>query len=127
MSTDILVRQNEKDRMIQEGHTISPIVNISETDAEFILEVEMVGLSKDDIEIQLTGKELKIKGKRPSCDMPKKYQPLLTEREPYAYSRTFLVDAEVQKDKIEAKYENGLLTLRLPKGEKALPRKIKIT
>lgn len=126
MSTDTLVRQNEKDRMAQEGHTISPRVNISETDVEFILEVEMVGLSKDDIDVQLTGKELKIKGNRSSHDISKKYHPLLTEREPYSYSRTFVLDVEIQKEKIEAKYENGLLTLRLPKGEKALPRKIKI-
>ena len=127
MSTDALVRQNEKDRMIQEGHTISPRVNISETDGEFILEAEMVGLNKDDIEVQLTGKELKIRGNRPNCDVLKKYQPLLVEREPFAYSRTFIIDYEIQRNKIEAKYENGLLTLKLSKGEKALPRKIKIT
>lgn len=127
LSTNTLIRQNEKDRMMQEGHTISPIVNISEADAEFVLEVEMAGLNKDDIEIQLTGKELKIIGKRPDCDIPKKYQALLTEREPFDYSRTFIIDYEVQRDKIDAKYDNGLLTLRIPKGEKALPKKIKIT
>lgn len=127
MSTDMLIRQNEKERMICEGHTVSPLVNIFETDKNFILEIEMVDLNKDDIDIQLNGKELKIRGKRSSCDTQKDYRPLLVERDPYEYSRTFIVNTDIQRDKIDAKYLNGLLTLKLEKSEKSLPKKIKVT
>lgn len=125
MSTNILLKQNEKNRMLQEGHTISPAVNVSELEKEFLIEIEMVDLKKENIDVQFSGKELTIRGKRQN-DIQKKYAPLLLEREPYEYFRTFMIDYEIQKDKIDAKYENGVLTLKLLKGEKALPKKIKI-
>lgn len=126
MLTDTLVKENEKNRMVQEDYTISPRVNILEGDMDFTLEIEMPNLNKDLIEIELAGKELKIVGKKQSFNDLQKYKPILVERTPFSYKRVFIVDAEIKRDKIQANYENGLLVLKLPKPAKSLPKKIQI-
>jgi HSP20 family protein len=109
-----------------EPRVIQPRVNIHEKDNEVILEAEMVGLAKEDIGLELKGSELTIKGRRRECIPPKGYTALHRERCPLEYIRTFVLGEEVDKDKIDAKYENGLLRVALAKSSKALPKKIEI-
>ncbi len=105
----------------------TPYVNIRETDKEVILEAEMPGLEKGDLELEVRGDELTITGKRQNRqDTPKNWTPLVKEIETCDYTRTFMLSGDLEKEKINAKYENGVLTLAIPKSEKVQPKRIPI-
>jgi len=107
---------------------IQPLVNIREEDKEVILEAEMVGLTKNDISLDLKGNELTLRGKAGRVDdaVPKGYTLIHKERCPLEYVRTFVVGDNIDKNKIDAQYENGILRVKLTKSEVAQPKKIEI-
>jgi HSP20 family protein len=103
---------------------ITPPANVSMTDNEYVLEVEMPGVNKDGLEITVEGNELTIIGRR-SLDLPE--GELYYSETPLAdYRRVFELGPDVDTSKISAKLEQGVLTLRLPKSEKAKPKKIEV-
>lgn len=105
---------------------IQPLVNIKETDKEVVLEAEMVGLSKEDINLELKNEELIISGKSRPEDPPKGYTSFYCERCPLEYTRSFMLGDNIDKGKIEAEYEQGVLKVILQKTETAHPKKIEI-
>ncbi|RKY32522.1 MAG: Hsp20/alpha crystallin family protein [Candidatus Omnitrophota bacterium] len=117
-------------RKVQEyqPRVIQPLVNIREEEKEIILEAEMAGLTKDDISLDLKGNELTLKGKSGRGDgtIPKGYTVVHKERCPLEYIRTFIIGEEIDKNRIDAQYENGILKVRLAKSEAAQPKKVEI-
>ncbi|HPN73019.1 MAG TPA: Hsp20/alpha crystallin family protein [Candidatus Omnitrophota bacterium] len=109
------------------GRIISPVVSIKETEKEVVIEAEMTGLSKEDISLEVKGDELTLRGLRKGCDEPSGYTALWRERCPFEYARTFILGDEVRRDGINARYENGVLSVTVPKAEKVQPKKIQIT
>jgi len=111
-----------------EPRVIQPLVNIYETDKEVILEAEMTGLTKEDIGLELKENELTIKGKIRESDetTPKGYTVIHRERCPLEYIRTFIIGDEIDKSKIDAQYENGILRVKLSKSDEAQPKRIEI-
>ncbi len=105
---------------------IAPVVSVKETDKEVVLEAEMIGLKKDDISVHVEGDELVIRGSRSSEAVPKGYDAIYRERCPYRYERRFFLEEDVDRDKINARYDKGILRLTLGKNEKNRPRKISI-
>jgi len=118
---------NRKERQCQ-PQVIQPLVNIQEEEKTVVLEAEMVGLTKDDISLELKGDELTLRGKAGRADdaVPKGYTVVHKERCPLEYIRTFLIGDDIDKTKIDAKYDNGILKVTLYKVEKAKPKKIEI-
>ncbi|MCX7927704.1 MAG: Hsp20/alpha crystallin family protein [Candidatus Omnitrophica bacterium] len=114
-----------KDEQVSE-RIVQPLVNVRQTDKEVILEAEMVGLNKEDISIELQDDELIIKGKPKSCEPPKGYTVIHRERCPYEYMRKFILGNMIDKEKIEAQYENGILKVTLQKVASSIPKKIEI-
>ncbi|HTL71045.1 MAG TPA: Hsp20/alpha crystallin family protein [Candidatus Eisenbacteria bacterium] len=104
---------------------VVPSVDIFESEKEVVLEVEMAGATKETIHTAIEGDTLEITGRTAAQDLSKDYTPLYTERQKLQYRRSFVLGA-VQKDKIRAQYENGLLRLTLPKVEKPKPKIIAI-
>ncbi len=105
---------------------ISPLTNIIEKEKEVILEAEMVGLTREDIDLELNGNDLTIVGKQRGNGVPVGYSTLYRERGPIEYRRSFTLGSMVKKESINAKYENGVLKLTLPKVEETQPKKLKI-
>lgn len=114
-------RSEERPKM-----TIAPLVSIHESERDIILEAEMVGLKKEDVKLEVKGDELTISGVRNEPEIGKDYTAIYKERWPYEYSRTFVLGNEVDKEKISAKYDKGVLTLTIPKSEESQPKKIEI-
>ena len=112
----------EKER----SRVIAPLTNVVEKEKEVILEAEMVGLTRDDIELELNGNDLTIVGKQNGNGVPEGYKALYRERYPFEYRRRFTLGSMVKKESINAKYENGVLKLILPKVEETQPMKLKI-
>ncbi len=121
----LIKRQRQEE---SQPRVIQPLVNIREEDKEVILEAEMVGLTKDDISLDLKGNELTLRGKSGRADnvIPKGYTVVHRERCPLEYVRTFVLGEEIDKSKIDARYECGILKVKLAKSEAAQPKKIEI-
>ena len=120
--------QNENrsasNRPAREEYYVSPDVNIFETADGYVLEAEMPGVSKDGLEITVDGTEITITGRRKEETVTG--DVLFRERNPANYRRVFDLDPVIDTGQIAARLEKGLLTLTLPKSERAKPRKIEV-
>ncbi|MSU63403.1 MAG: Hsp20/alpha crystallin family protein [Pedosphaera sp.] len=108
-----------------EGSYLSPRVNLTETSNAFVLEAEMPGVTRENLEILLENRELTLAGRRP--DHKAETNLVYRESSPRDYRRVFVLDETIDVGKVEAKLKDGLLTLRLAKVEQAQPRRIAVT
>jgi len=113
-----------RENNVAERHYITPEVNIFETKDGFFLEAEMPGVNKEGLEITLEGNELTLLGHR--TDGFAGAGMLYRESKPADFRRVFELDPAIDSGKINAKVEQGVLTLTLPKTEKVKPRKITV-
>jgi HSP20 family protein len=103
---------------------VTPEADIFETKDGYVLEAEMPGVSKDGLEITLDGTEITITGRPQRASLPGEY--ILRESAEVAYRRVFELDPAIDTSRINARMDQGLLTLSLPKSEKVKPRKITV-
>lgn len=102
---------------------VSMPVNIRETEDAFILTAEIPGATRDSVTVELEHDELTIEAR---ADLSPGGKAIITEFAPTLYTRTFHVGRLVDREKIEARVENGLLNLRLTKTRDAKPQRIEI-
>jgi HSP20 family protein len=103
-----------------------PALNLWEEDDAFVLEAELPGLDLKDLEIYVTGhNQVTLKGERKSAT-PEKGVQHRQERHFGSFTRTLTLPMDVNADKVEARLEQGVLKVRLPKSEASKPRKIEI-
>ena len=93
---------------------VSPEVNIVETKEGYLLEAEMPGVSKEGLEVTLEGNELTIVGHRHPETPPG--EALLRESQSGGFRRVFELDPAIDTTKINARMEQGVLKLTLPKS-----------
>jgi len=110
----------------ESDYTWSPRVDIHETDKEIHLDVELPGLDKKDIKVEVRNNTLTISGERKSEHKTEESQCCRIERHYGKFERTFGLPDTVTSDKVAAEYKNGVLTLTLPKIEKAAPKQVQI-
>jgi HSP20 family protein len=105
-----------------------PRVNVEETKDELLLSAELPGMSHDDVSIELENNLLTISGEkneqRTEGDEERRYH--LWERRYGAFQRSFTLPRTVKADDIQASFDNGILTVRMPKVAEAKTRKISI-
>jgi HSP20 family protein len=102
-----------------------PGMNLWEEGDTAYVEAELPGMSMDEIEIYVAGKELTISGERKISGVDNaSYQR--RERAAGRFSRVMTLPWEINADKVEAKLVNGVLTVALPKCESCKPKKIQI-
>lgn len=103
---------------------IAPAATVLENADGYTLEVEMPGVSKENLEMWVENNELTIVGRR---SMPAVEGTLIhRESRPENFRRTFELDPSIDAEKIGAKVEQGVVTLTLPKAEQVKPRKITV-
>ncbi len=103
---------------------IQPQVNIVQTKDSYLLEAEMPGVGKDGLEVLLEGDELTIVGRRQVEAAGA--QLLYRESIDRDFRRSFELDPSIDRQKIVARMESGILYLELPKAEKVKPRRIAV-
>jgi HSP20 family protein len=112
-------------RMLGLSGTFPP-VNVWEDSDAVHVEAELPGLDLKDLEIYVTGgNQLTLKGERKQ-NVPEKGVCHREERPFGTFTRTLTLPFNVDADKVEARFENGVLSVRLAKHESARPRKIPI-
>lgn len=104
----------------------APAVDVKETADQLVIKAEVPGMDAQDINISVTGDVLTIKGEKKSEREEKEENYHLVERNYGSFSRSVVMPAAVAMDKIEAKYDKGVLTVTCPKKEEVKPKAIEI-
>ena len=106
-----------------ETRTLAPPVDIFEVDDGLAVIVDMPGVGKDEVDIRVENDVLTLSGKSKEA-LPE--TPIYTEFQLANFFRQFQLSDRVDQDKIRAEAKNGVLTIHLPKAEKAKPKKIAV-
>lgn len=102
----------------------SPPVDIEEADDAYIVEAEVPGVKRDDVNIEVVGNELTISGEIKEKERVGIIRRRTRRTGRFEYHVTLPV--AVDSDKIDAKLDNGVLTVRIPKSERAQRRRIQV-
>lgn len=105
----------------------SPQIDISETKKEFKVSAELPGLDEDDVELSLSRNMLTISGEKKQEKEDKRENYYHVERAYGSFKRSIALSAEVEADKVEATFKNGILTVTLPKSAEAQRQAKRIT
>ncbi|MCX7039767.1 MAG: Hsp20/alpha crystallin family protein [Spirochaetes bacterium] len=108
------------------GRSSLPAVDVHETEAEYLMEVDLPGLSEKDIEVKLDNSLLTISSKKEEKKEETKNGYLMRERRATSFCRSFVLPEEVDKEKIGAEFKNGVLQLSFPKVPAAKPKTIEV-
>ncbi len=104
----------------------APPVDVEETADEIVLTAELPGVNRDAIDIEMEDGVLTIQGEKKDERKEEGAQGLLYERRWGSFTRRFTLPRAVDSARITAQYENGILSIRVPKAEEAKGRKIEI-
>ena len=108
------------------GRVFSPAVDVTETENEVLVKAELPGMDQKDIEVSLVGDVLTIKGEKKEEKEEKGENVHRIERSYGSFSRSFSLPCEVKSEAVEAKFKDGVLSLKLPKAEISKKKSIKI-
>lgn len=104
----------------------APAVDMYQTDDEVVVRATLPGLKADDVQISITGDLLSIKGEFKEKSEAKEKSYHLREQRYGSFERTLGLPTQVLADKAKAEFEDGILTITLPKAEEARPRTITV-
>jgi HSP20 family protein len=108
------------------SNTTLPKVNITENDTAFTIEMAAPGLKKDDFKIQLNNNLLTISSEKKEEKKDEGTKPYTRQEFSYqAFTRSFTLPESANGEKISAAYQDGILTVTIPKREEAKPQKPK--
>jgi HSP20 family protein len=135
----ILSLQNDMNRIFDEffrgdlltsnsffTHDWNPAVDIIENNDNYIMKAEIPGMNKDDVKITLEDNILTIRGEKKNEGEKKEGNYHRIERSYGSFERSFTIQGTIKSNDIDAQYKDGVLTLILPKAEKAEPKRIEI-
>ena len=101
-------------------------LDVYQTANDVVIKAALPGVKPEQVDISVTGDTVTIKGEHKEEREVKEKDYLLKEHRSGSFSRTVTVPVPVQSDKAEATFENGVLTITLPKQEKVKPKQIKV-
>jgi HSP20 family protein len=104
----------------------APAVDIFETEHELVVQADLPDVNPQDLDIRVENNILTIRGERKFENKVNEENYLRVERAYGSFSRSFSLANSVKSDAIKADYQNGVLTLSIPKREEAKPKQIKV-
>ncbi len=104
-----------------------PTAKVVESESKFMVSLDLPGVDADDVSIELLDGELRVAGVRKIDKVPEGSRVLEDVRKHGDFERMFRFESLLDEDKIDASYENGVLTIVVPKAAKPVARKIEIT
>ncbi len=103
-----------------------PQVDLSETENEYVLQADLPGLRREDVELVCVDNTVNLKGERRHETKEETSGYHRTERRYGAFQRSFEIPGGFEPDKVTASFEDGVLTVHLPKKEESKPKQIKV-
>jgi HSP20 family protein len=104
--------------------SISPALDVLESDDEFSIRCDLPGMKQEEIEISVASGVLTIKGEKKAEEHAEKTRVYRTETWEGSFQRTVSLPAEADSEKIEATLRDGVLTVTVPKRDEAKPKQI---
>ena len=104
----------------------NPVVDVYDNDDNIVLKAEIPGIDKKDIEIDVKGRVLTLKGERSSDNEVKEDNYYRRERCFGKFERAFTLPVNVELDNIKANYKDGVLEIEIPKPEEKKPKQITV-
>lgn len=104
----------------------APAVDIYETEQELVVKADLPDVDPKDLDIRVENNILTIRGERKFEKKVNEENYLRVERSYGSFARSFTLANTVDSDAIKAEYQNGVLTLSIPKKEEAKPKQIKV-
>lgn len=132
---EMITLREAMDRLFNDAFTPSvgatggwqvPAVDLYQTDDEVVVKASLPGMKSDDVQISITGDMLSLKGEFKQEDDKKERAYHLREQRYGAFERAFALPTAVVSDKAKAEFENGILTITLPKAEEVKPKIITV-
>jgi len=109
------------------GEGLQLALDMYHTPSDVVVKAALPGVKAEDVDITITGDTLTIKGEVKAEEEVKKEDYFYQERRFGSFSRTLSLPGALQTDKAQATFENGILTLTIPKADEAKPKVIKVT
>ena len=114
-------------KQIYDERKFDPVCEIVETEDRFLMSVDLPGMKKEDIKIEVANDLLTISGERRRQTVSEQNRRVQLYEKSYGlFKRSFALPMSVEANDVEARYENGVLELHLPKSPAAKPRQIEI-
>ena len=104
----------------------SPLMNVSETESNYLVIMDLPGVEKKDVEVNLRNGILTVSGERKISEKGDENNSIWNETSYGSFSRSFELASDVVEDKIKAKFSNGVLNITIPKAEEVKPAVKKI-
>ena len=98
-----------------------PPVRVYKENEDFVVVAELPGVRKEDLDVQVSGDTLRIKGKKAAA-----YEGKASEQEAGEFDRTLTLPVQLDAARVAAEYRDGVLTVRLPRAESERPRSVAI-
>jgi HSP20 family protein len=105
----------------------APAIEAFEKEDKFVVKAELPGMKEEDIDISVVGDTLTIKGERKAESEVKEEDYYCCERSYGSFSRSIAIPSNVDGNKIEAGYEDGVLEVSLPKAHEVKPKKVTVS
>jgi HSP20 family protein len=103
-----------------------PAMDVSENDKHYAITVEVPGVAKDDVHVEVHEGMLTIRGEKKSEREEKDERRRYVERSYGAFSRSFSLPADADEDRVEASFKDGVLTVTIPKTAESKPQTVAI-
>jgi HSP20 family protein len=113
-------------RRLKQLEEFSPSVDMYDSKDEIVVKAEVPGMKKDDIKVSITDDMVSLKGEMKKEEEVKE-DDYYSERGFGSFSRIINLPAKIKADKVNAKFDNGLLEIHMPKADDAKPKEVKIS
>jgi HSP20 family protein len=120
------VLQPAGDNAARGSAAISPAMDVRETQDAYTVRASLPGLKPEDLNVQIQQGVLTLSGEIREEEENEQGSYHVRERRFGLFARSISFPSNVDADKVEAKYENGVLELRIPKAEESKPRRIEV-
>lgn len=110
---------------LREGWSV-PAIDMYQTNDEIVVKAALPGVKADEVQINITGELLTIKGEIKQEEDKKEKAWHIHEQRYGSFERSVVLPTEVVADKAKAEFENGILTITLPKADEVKPRTITV-
>jgi HSP20 family protein len=104
----------------------TPAIDVSESEEELVVQAEVPGISRDDLEITVTGNTLTLRGEKKEQREEKQGSVHREERSYGSFTRTIGLPSSVDPGRVDAGMKDGVLRIRIAKKEEAKPRQVEV-
>jgi HSP20 family protein len=133
-SRDMMTLREAMDQLFDEAFTrpfgmmqfSMPAIDLYQTNDNVVVKAALPGMTAEDVEISVAGDTLTLKGEIRQKDEKEDAAYLIREQRYGRFERSLMLPTEVQSDKAKAEFENGILTITLPKSKQVRPKTITV-